>query len=35
MDRFEQELIYYLEKYDINGDNPATFKAVREWKDSF
>jgi hydroxyacylglutathione hydrolase len=24
-----------LEKYDINGDNPATFKAVREWKDSF
>ena len=24
-----------FEKYDINGDNPTTFKAVREWKDSF
>ena len=24
-----------FEKYDIKGDNPTTFKAVREWKDSF
>ena len=24
-----------FEKYDINGDNPTIFKAVREWKDSF
>jgi hydroxyacylglutathione hydrolase len=23
-----------FEKFDINGDNPTTFKAVREWKDS-
>jgi len=24
-----------FEKYDITGDNSTTFKAVREWKDSF